>query len=209
MLSWSPAAGLSKGRGKAMRQLPSAPQPHPRYSAGCRGKLQPVGSAVGAGGSRVLQWALFDASACPLVAVDMSSAWLQLQCLLWARILCSPMPLAPGAQGAAWACVVPLGEDQAEGLGSVLWLRYLQSVLWLQGCCEDPRPRPRAADRRILQVLHESFPQAPWGRDVRSHGFGGWVGEGGRALLALRWAEDAGGSPECRSLMKLLGWQRW
>lgn len=67
------------------------------------------------------------------------------------------MPLPP------WLGAVPLvGVAPGEGLGSVLLCKYLQSVLWLQGCCENLQPLSRAGDRRILWVFHENSSQVPW-----------------------------------------------
>lgn len=103
---------------------------------------------------------------------------------------------------------VPLvGMDPAEGLGLVLRCKRLQSVLWLQGCCEDPQPPSSAGDRRILWVFHESSSTGAMEEGCRGARAGlcclqhTW-GFGGLSLWAL---EEAQG---CRTLDEaaMLGW---
>lgn len=124
---WSPAAGVSIGRGKALWRLPSVAKPCCGGTAGrehpavCKCGVQWGGKAVGAGG-RTMRWAPFDAFPCLLVSVDMASVWPQLSVPAGQgcghRSLCSPVPPSPGAHGVAWAWGrATCGDGLARGFG--------------------------------------------------------------------------------------------
>lgn len=55
---------------------------------------------------------------------------------LWAQ---TPQQVRATFPGDTWSAG-DRGEGPGGGLGSVLWCQCLQSVLWLQRCCNDPNP---------------------------------------------------------------------